>query len=143
MNNLFSRCPSCGGQLIITECQCTKCRLQMRGEFLPGQFATLSDDEIAFIRVFLSARGNLTEVERVLGISYPTIRNKLDEINRVLNPDDGTSKTLPDKDKNSTDNENPSSVKETRKDVLQQVADGKLTPAEAIRRLEGMRGEGQ
>lgn len=79
MQKLFNRCPSCGGQLLVTECMCTNSRLQMRGEFQLGQLSTLSDDELTFIRVFLTARGNLSEVERVLGISYPTIRNKLDK----------------------------------------------------------------
>jgi hypothetical protein len=143
MHKLFNQCPACGSQLIITECQCTKCRLQMRGEFLPGQFAALSDDETAFIRVFLFARGNLTEVERVLGISYPTIRNKLDEINRILNPDDGVIKTSQEKDKSSTVEDSRSSIEETRKDILQQVADGKLSPSEAIRKLQEIRGEGK
>jgi|WetSurMetagenome_2_1015567.scaffolds.fasta_scaffold146082_2 hypothetical protein len=143
MNTLFNRCPSCGGPIIITECQCTRCQLQMRGQFQPGPFTSLSDDETAFIRVFLSARGNLTEVERVLGVSYPTIRNKLDEINRVLNPDEVTSKVPLEKDKGSPIDDNPSSSESLRKEILQQVADGKLAPSQAIRRLEEMRGEGK
>ena len=56
----------------------------MRGEFLPGRFSTLGDDQLTFIRVFLRARGNLSEMERILGISYPTIRNKLEEINAAF-----------------------------------------------------------
>jgi len=83
MQKLFNQCPACGGQLIITECKCPACQLQMRGEFQTGQLSSLSDETLTFIKVFLSARGNLTEVERVLGISYPTIRNKLDEINSI------------------------------------------------------------
>ena len=96
MQKLFNQCPACGSPLVITECKCPACQLQMRGEFQPGQLSNLSDETLTFIKVFLTARGNLTEVERVLGISYPTIRNKLDEINSILNRNNDTI-ILPDK----------------------------------------------
>ena len=140
MQKLFNRCPACGGQLIITEVRCPECRIQIRGEFQPGQFATLSDDELTFIRVFLSTRGNLSEVERTLGISYPTIRNKLDEINDILNR--AGEAAVPRQEK-SSEAEAPAlaDAGETRIDILQRVADGQLPPEEAMRRL-GEAGEG-
>lgn len=142
MQKLFNQCPSCGGRLIVTECKCTNCQLQMRGEFGFGSLATLSDDEMAFIKVFLSARGNLSEVERILGISYPTIRNKLDEINNTINRisevagfQQGKSAVSPVV--------RPILTEETRKDILQKVADGKLSPAEAVQKLREAEGESQ
>jgi hypothetical protein len=139
MQKLFSQCPACGGQLIITECKCPACQLQMRGEFQSGQLSTLSDDELTFIKVFLTARGNLTEVERVLGISYPTIRNKLDEINNSLNRiNDATE--LRQKKLSNTLETNPTSTEDTRKDILQQVADGRLSPTEAVQKLREIQG---
>ena len=84
MQNIFDKCPACGGQLIITECQCSQCKLQMRGEFRPGRFLNFSDDQLTFIQVFLSARGNLSEVERILGVSYPTARLRVEEMFRQL-----------------------------------------------------------
>ena len=53
MQKLFNQCPSCGAQLIITECKCPACQLQMRGEFQPGQISALSDEAWTFIKVFL------------------------------------------------------------------------------------------
>jgi hypothetical protein len=142
MQKLFNQCPSCGGQLVINECQCTECRLQIRGEFRLGQFFTLSEEELTFIRVFLAARGNLSEVERVLGISYPTIRNKLDEINNAL---DRTAEDIELRQGKSseTSNAGPKTVEESRKAILQQVADGKLSPMEAVEKLQDMSGERQ
>lgn len=135
MQKLFNQCPACGGQLIITECRCNNCQLQMRGEFQLGQQSNLSDDEMAFIRVFLSARGNLSEVERILGISYPTIRNKLDEINSVLNRTNENAE-LSQKNLNSApDTNSQTPVEESRIDILQKVADGKLSPTEAVQKL--------
>ena len=135
MQKLFSQCPACGGELVITECKCTNCQMQMRGEFQSGPLAALTNDEMAFTKVFLSARGNLSEVERILGISYPTIRNKLDEINNALNRIDGAADTRQAK---GTVAPSVSSIAaaDTRKDILQKVADGQLSPAEAVQKLQ-------
>ena len=139
MQKLFNQCPACGSPLVITECKCPACQLQMRGEFQPGQLSNLSDETLTFIKVFLSARGNLTEVERVLGISYPTIRNKLDEINSILNRNNDTI-ILPDKTTGSAAEKKAASVEDIRKDILQQVSDGRLSPAEAVQKLKDLQG---
>ena len=139
MHNLFNQCPACGGQLMITECKCPTCQLQMRGEFQLGQLSTLSDDELTFVKVFLSARGNLTEVERVLGISYPTIRNKLDEINNVLSRTNEAAATSQKKQSVALETK-LASAEEPRKDILQQVADGRMSPTEAVQKLREVEG---
>ena len=139
MQKLFNQCPACGNQLIITECKCPACQLQMRGEFQTGQLSSLSDETLTFIKVFLSARGNLTEVERVLGISYPTIRNKLDEINNILNRNNETI-IIPEKTTGSATEKKATPVEDMRKDILQQVSDGRLSPAEAAQKLKDLQG---
>jgi hypothetical protein len=108
----------------------------MRGDFQQGPLSSLSEDALNFVKVFLSARGNLTEVERVLGISYPTIRNKLDEINSVL------SRTVsePSDKKAINDTTNKNNIEENRKTILQKVADGHLSAAEAVKQLKDMQG---
>jgi hypothetical protein len=111
----------------------------MRGEFQSGQLSSLSDEALTFIKVFLSARGNLTEVERVLGISYPTIRNKLDEINNILNRNNETI-IIPEKPNGITAEKKAASVEDMRKDILQQVSDGRLSPAEAAQKLKDLQG---
>jgi hypothetical protein len=136
MLNMFHQCPACGGKLIITECKCANCQLQLRGEFLPGEFANLSEDQIAFIRVFLRSRGNLTEVERMLGVSYPTIRNKLDEINGSL---EGRGDTTAESGRSQTPSAF-SDTEEARKAILQKVADGQLSAPEAIKELQDLKG---
>ena len=139
MQKLFNQCPACGSPLVITECKCPACQLQMRGEFQSGQLSSLSDEALTFIKVFLSARGNLTEVERVLGISYPTIRNKLDEINNILNRSVETI-IIPEKTTGSATEKKATSVEDLRKDILQQVSDGRLSPAEAAQKLKDLQG---
>lgn len=134
MQNMFDKCPACGGPLIITECRCSQCKMQIRGEFRPGRFLNLSDDQRTFIRVFLSARGNLSEVERILGVSYPTIRNKLDEINEILAHQDEDNGRIRPKD-NDIPAVHPLPAEESRKQILQEVAEGKLSPTAAVEKL--------
>ncbi|HVN55671.1 MAG TPA: DUF2089 domain-containing protein [Anaerolineaceae bacterium] len=139
MLKLFEKCPACGGEIIIQEIRCANCQLVMRGEFTPGPFAALSEDQFTFVRSFLRVRGNLSELEKVLGISYPTIRNKIDEINLALDQADsiggvaqGQKETRLENAQSSTDSE--------RQSILQQVAAGKLSASEAIQLLNQRKG---
>ncbi len=136
MLKFFEKCPGCGGPLIITGCRCADCGLEMRGEFRPPQFATLTEDQLTFVRIFLRARGNLTEVEKVLGVSYPTIRNKLDEINETLDSAEaagaGKGDTAPEPE--------PDPAEESRRAILQQVSAGRLSATEAIEKLRNLQG---
>jgi hypothetical protein len=139
MIKLFEQCPACGGPLVITECRCANCQLQLRGEFRVGSFSTLSEDQLTFVRVFLRARGNLSEVEKVLGVSYPTIRNKLDEINKTL--DRAETPDSSDQDQiEGTSGAAPRPTDEGRRAILQQVAQGKLSASEAVQRLRDLQG---
>ncbi|MDQ6595058.1 DUF2089 domain-containing protein [Bacillus salipaludis] len=77
---LISNCPVCSKQLTITKLQCTHCHTTVENEFELSKFAALSQEQLHFIEIFLKCRGNIKEVEKELGISYPTVRGKLDEI---------------------------------------------------------------
>lgn len=138
MQNMFNHCPACGGELTIMECQCQRCNLQIRGEFQPGRLSSLSEDEITFIQVFLFARGNLSEVERILGISYPTIRNKLDEINEVLKQSNPEAE---DYHKSGETEPDTRTDGDARKEILRKVAEGEITPADAVEIFNSTTGE--
>jgi hypothetical protein len=137
MPKLFEKCPSCGGPIVVTECMCPNCDLVMRGQFTLGSFATLSEDQVTFVHSFLRARGNLSELEKILGISYPTIRNKLDEINQKLDQMDAVRVAAVNASK--TDGETgalPSNPE--RQAILQQVAAGKISAADAVQLLRNL-----
>lgn len=134
MLKLFERCPACGGPLVITECRCANCQLEMRGEFQPGPFSVLTLDQLTFIRQFLRVRGNLTELEKVLGVSYPTIRNKLDEINLALDRAEAAPSTTGEGAVNADPGE------QMRQAILRQVAAGQLSAAEGVQRLRALQG---
>jgi hypothetical protein len=77
---LISNCPVCSKQLRITKLQCSHCHTTVENEFELSKFASLGQEQLHFIEIFLKSRGNIKEVEKELGISYPTVRGKLDDI---------------------------------------------------------------
>lgn len=75
-----SHCPVCGEPLIISRLSCSKCSTSIEGTFGHGLFSNLTDEERNFVELFVVCRGNIKEVEKRLGISYPTVRGKLDNV---------------------------------------------------------------
>lgn len=73
-------CPVCGDDLIITRKGCLKCGTELAGEFASCAYCGLEDSEHEILKVFLTSRGNLREVEKYLGVSYPTARTRLDAV---------------------------------------------------------------
>lgn len=72
-------CPVCGESLAVTRLAC-RCGTELSGSFAACEFCALSADDLALLRVFLTSRGNLKEVERHLGVSYPTARARVDTL---------------------------------------------------------------
>lgn len=73
-------CPYCKGKLQIKEYHCEACGLTLRGDFEASGFASLSSEQLEFIRLFVIVQGNIKEMEKKLSISYPTVKNRLAEI---------------------------------------------------------------
>lgn len=120
---IIEACPSCGSELEIREVGCTRCETQVRARYRPCDFCRLTDEQHTFLRLFVTSRGNLSEVEKRLGVSYPTVRAKLDEIIGRLSAGEAARVEQPE----------PSGA--ARREILQAVARGELDPAEGVRRL--------
>ena len=84
MHKPLSHCPICTAPLEPVKLKCVSCDLTIEGKLPASRLALLSSDQQHFIEVFLVARGNIKEVEKELGISYPTVRKKLDEVVQAL-----------------------------------------------------------
>jgi hypothetical protein len=84
MRKLLEQCPSCGAQLEITRLSCTSCETIVLGRYQPCPFCKLDPENTHFLLTFVKCRGNVKEMERELGISYWTIRRKLDELVEAL-----------------------------------------------------------
>jgi hypothetical protein len=77
---LLTKCPVCNSNLEIIKLKCKKCNTIIDNEFELSKLAYLNNDELDFIEVFVKCRGNIKDVEKELGISYPTVRAKLDDV---------------------------------------------------------------
>lgn len=84
MARVMAKCPVCGENLVITEFSCNSCGTTIRGRFELDEFFRLSPEQLNFLRIFIKARGNLSELQKELGISYPTARSRLESIVRTL-----------------------------------------------------------
>lgn len=84
MAHYLPRCPICGKEMVITRLKCNNCDITVEGEFLANKLASLTPEEEEFLELFLRSRGNVKEMERILKISYPTVRSRLDNILRSI-----------------------------------------------------------
>lgn len=81
---VISSCPICSSKLKITKLRCNRCGTVIENEFEFSKFEYLAEDQLNFMEVFLKCRGNIKDVEKELGISYPTVRAKLDDVVSAL-----------------------------------------------------------
>jgi hypothetical protein len=87
--DVISTCPVCEGELTISRLHCRSCGTALEGEFGVGRFGRLSKEQMSLLESFLRSRGNLKEMERELGISYPTVRGRVDALVRALGLGEG------------------------------------------------------
>ena len=83
-HDVLGQCPVCGEALEVVRLQCPSCQTSIEGRFTLDRFARLNAEQMAFLEAFLRARGVIKDVEEALGISYPTVRGRLDELLRTL-----------------------------------------------------------
>ncbi len=117
-------CPVCGNQLHVRRLGCGACHTGIDGHFALDRFNRLTPDQLAFLEVFIKNRGVIKDVEAELGISYPTVRARLDDVLRGLgfgaSGDDGLR---------------PSQVREERRTILEALRKKEITADEAAERL--------
>lgn len=112
-------CPVCGEDLVTTRVGCHSCGTELVGEFGRCVFCSLSEADTELLKVFLASRGNLKEVEKHLGVSYPTARARFAELLMKLNLGGEAERTQG----------------LTEAQILAEVASGALAPGEAAELL--------
>lgn len=110
-------CPVCGHDLALTRLGCDECGTELSGHFQACEFCALNAEQRELLRVFLVSRGNMKELERHLGVSYPTARARFDALLATL----GLDRAAP--------------AEPPRVDVLEELATGSIDVDEALRRL--------
>jgi hypothetical protein len=83
-HDVISTCPVCASELAVTRLHCGSCGTTLEGDFSVGRFGRLNRDQLVLLESFLRSRGNLREMERELGISYPTVRSRVEALVRTL-----------------------------------------------------------
>jgi hypothetical protein len=111
-------CPVCNHRLATTRLTCPECTTELSGAFTSCEFCVLSDEDRDVLRVFLASRGNMKELERHLGVSYPTARARYDSLLAKLGI------------------ERAAAPAPSRIELMEQVARGEIDVDEAMRRLE-------
>jgi len=84
LRKIIEKCPGCGKDLIITRLRCPACETTIEGNYAPCPFCKLPKDSLRFIELFVRSRGNIKDMERELGVSYPTVRSRLNAIIEAL-----------------------------------------------------------
>lgn len=118
------QCPVCNHELNVTKLSCTHCGTKLEGEFSSCKFCRLPAEQRDFIEVFIKCRGNIKDVEKELGISYPTVRNRLDAAIEALG-------YRVERDAGELAEE-----KEERQAILDSLERGEITPQEAAKQLK-------
>ena len=130
MNIIPSECPVCHDDLIVTRLVCQSCGTQIRGKFEMDRLSLLLPEQRHFVEVFLLCEGKLNCVQEQLGISYPTVRSRLDELITALSQPDEAQIFLPI----DTGIENS----ENRQDILDRLANGEITADQALELMDGL-----
>ncbi len=115
-----THCPVCHDELRVTRMACPNCGTALEGHFALGRLASLTPEQADFVELFLRCEGKLNRVQEELGISYPTVRSRLEEVIRALGYEVKEAREA---------------AEERRRDVLQRLARREITAEEALRLL--------
>jgi hypothetical protein len=121
-----THCPVSGEPLEVTRLHCPDSGVTIEGRFQPNEFALLPPENLEFLRLFVKVRGNLKEVERILGLSYPTIRQRFETMVSVLGYEAAP--------------EPRAGRAEKRAEILERLERGEINAEEATRALRGLKG---
>lgn len=124
MNSLPTRCPLCGGEVTVTRIHCRDCDSTIEGRFEAGPFSHLTGEQLNFIETFVRCEGKINRMEDEIGLSYPTIRNRLHEIIRALGYEPGSGEL------------NLGMTEQERQRILEDLDKGLISAAEAMQLLK-------
>jgi hypothetical protein len=120
MAKMIGACPVCEhSQYEIVKLRCRNCSTTVEGAFSLSKLGSLAREHQEFIEVFIKCRGNIKDVERELGISYPTVRGRLDKAIRALGY--------------ATDE-----IGERRKEILASLETKQMSPEDAVKALRDL-----
>jgi hypothetical protein len=138
-HDVIATCPVCAHELAVTRLRCGECGTTIEGEFSVGRYGQLTREQTQVLESFLRSRGNLRDMERELGISYPTVRARVEALVRALGfgPRDEADTPPPAAPAATAASVNPE-ITSGRREILERLSRQELSAeqaAEAIRAL--------
>lgn len=137
VHDVIATCPVCRDELTVTRLHCRSCGSALEGEFGVGRFGRLDREQMTLLESFLRSRGNLKEMERELGVSYPTVRGRVDSLLRTLGLADGQE---PLDEPPHPEAATPSDAATTRREILERLARHEISAEEAAAALRDLGG---
>lgn len=116
-------CPVCGELMHITRLECDNCSTAIEGHFMLHTLSRLPMDHLNFLESFIRNRGVIKDVEVDLGISYPTVKARLEDVVTALGYSSAGNRMR------------PSQVREERRQILEKLQNKEITSDEAARQL--------
>ncbi|MFZ5987830.1 MAG: DUF2089 domain-containing protein [Bacillota bacterium] len=113
---VLGKCPICNSETTVTKIYCDTCNTSIEGRFDLCKFCRLTAEQKQFIDVFIKCRGNIKEVEKELGVSYPTVKNRLEDAANALG--------------HKSDSQASDSIR--KREVLDRLNNGEITVEEAL-----------
>jgi len=124
MNKILGNCPVCNDELTVTRLHCRSCDTTIEGQFAPGRLERLSPEQWRFVEAFIRNEGKLNRLEKELSLSYPTLRNRLQEVIRAMGYEVGQDEPTGISD-------------EDRRRILDDLDAGRITATRAAELLRG------
>ena len=119
-----TRCPICQSELAVAKLHCSSCDTAIEGNFASSQFSNLTPEQMDFVFTFVRCEGKINRMEQEVGLSYPTIRNRLHEVIRALGYEPGRDDSV-------------EIDAEKRSSTIADLEAGKITADQAMRILRG------
>ncbi len=125
MNRIVGTCPVCSDEMRVVRLRCRGCETAIDGSFELARFLRLTPEQLYFVETFIRNRGKIKDVEEELGISYPTVVARLDEVLAALGYEA---------------ERNEEEVQEARRQILDELSEGRIDAGEAAKRLREAQG---
>jgi len=116
-----TECPICHDDLLVTRLVCRNCGTALEGRFTLGRLSQLTSEQLHFVEIFLRCEGKINRVQEELGLSYPTVRSRLEEVIRALGYEVGGEREVED---------------ERHQEILERLARREISSEEAFQMLQ-------
>lgn len=122
------QCPACAGALVVSRLHCPTCGTEVAGAFGRGRLINLPEPHASLLELFLRVRGNAKELERELGVSYPTVRARLEKALAAAGLEQQASARAEEEESRAK-----------RSAILEELERGAISAAEAATRLNELK----